>query len=77
MVILLASGLQCLCAMYEKTGLKQSITFGYLCVSRASRLVKINRDGKLIYYPLNQKNLVNLQNFIEKIILTKEDKFKC
>lgn len=75
--MLLAPGPKCVCEIFEKLKLKQSIVSHHLGVLRESELVDVNKDGKWAYYSLNRKKLVELQQFIEKIILTKEKKSKC
>ena len=76
-VILLSTGPKCVCDIFERLKLKQSIVSHHLGILREKDLVKINKDGKWIYYSLNRKKLANLQKFIKKTISTKETKSKC
>ena len=76
-VMLLITGPKCVCKIFEELKLKQSIVSHHLGVVKENDLVKISKNGKWIYYSLNRKKLVGLQNFIEKIIFTKETKSKC
>ena len=76
-VLLLASGPKCVCEIFEKLKLKQSIVSHHLRVLKENDLVEMSRDGKWVYYSLNRKKLAKLQEFIEKIIFAKETKSKC
>jgi ArsR family transcriptional regulator len=76
-VVLLASGPKCVCEIFEKLKLKQSIVSHHLGVLWKNGLVEISRDGKWVYYSLNRKSLCRLQKFIGKIIVTKQIDNKC
>lgn len=76
-VMFLTTGPKCVCEIFEKLKLKQSIVSHHLGVLRENDLVKVKKNGKWIYYSLNRKKLAKLQEFIEKIISTKETKSKC
>ena len=76
-ILLLTSGEKCVCEIFENLKLPQNLVSHHLGILRENHLVKVNRDGKWIYYSLNRKKLKGLYGFIEKIISTKETKSKC
>lgn len=50
----------CVCDLAELLGLSQSATSHQLRVLRSSNLVKYRRDGKLVYYSLDDDHVLGL-----------------
>lgn len=50
----------CVCDLAELLGLSQSATSHQLRVLRGSNLVKYRRDGKLVYYSLDDDHVLGL-----------------
>ena len=50
----------CVCDLSELLGLSQSATSHQLRVLRNNRLVKYRREGKMVYYSLDDKHIMTL-----------------
>ena len=51
---------QCVCDIAEMLGMTHSAVSHQLRVLRASRLVKYRRDGRMVYYSLNDQHVASL-----------------
>ena len=56
----LAKAELCVCDLAELLGLSQSATSHQLRVLRSSNLVKYRRDGKMVFYSLQDQHVVEL-----------------
>ncbi|HVJ49895.1 metalloregulator ArsR/SmtB family transcription factor [Desulfitobacterium sp.] len=56
----LAKGEFCVCDLAELLGLSQSATSHQLRVLRNSKLVKFHREGKMVYYSLDDDHVLGL-----------------
>lgn len=52
----------CVCDLAELIGLSQSATSHQLRVLRNSKLIKYRRDGKMVYYSLEDDHVLGLYN---------------
>lgn len=52
----------CVCDLAELLGLSQSATSHQLRVLRNSKLIKYRRDGKMVYYSLEDDHVLGLYN---------------
>lgn len=50
----------CVCDVAEVVGMSQSLVSHQLRVLRNLRLVKYRREGKMVYYSLNDHHIINL-----------------
>ena len=73
----LASGEKCVCKIYEKLGLSQNLTSHHLSILRKNGLITARKEGKWVYYSLNQDKIEELKRALEMILLTKKGKSKC
>lgn len=53
--------------IYHTLKLEQSVTSQHLKILRDAALVKTRRDGKKIFYSLNEKNLTSLVGLAQEI----------
>lgn len=56
----LGKGEFCVCDLAELLGLSQSATSHQLRVLRRSKLVKFHREGKMVYYSLDDRHVLEL-----------------
>ncbi|MBE6008409.1 MAG: helix-turn-helix transcriptional regulator [Lachnospiraceae bacterium] len=60
LLILLLSGEKCVTDIADKLGMSQSAVSHQLRVLRQSRLVKYRRDGKTVYYSLDDEHVEDI-----------------
>jgi DNA-binding transcriptional ArsR family regulator len=54
--------------LYVKLRLEQSVASQHLAILRRTGLVITKRDGKFIYYIINQKRLNNVDAFVKDLL---------
>jgi len=54
--------------LYSRLNLEQSVASQHLAILRKADVVKTSRDGKFIYYSLNEKRLNQVDQLAKKII---------
>lgn len=76
-VLYLSSGEKCVCNIFEYLKLPQNLVSHHLSVMRKNNLITARKDGKWVYYTLNDKRIGNLSSFLLKILQTKKRLNKC
>lgn len=76
-VLYLSSGKKCVCEIFEYLKLPQNLVSHHLSVMRKNNLITARRDGKWVYYTLNNKSIKTLNSFLLKILHTKKQLSKC
>ncbi len=64
----LASGEKCVCHIYEYFNLPQNLVSHHLGILRESGLIKDRKDGKWVYYSLNEQNIEKVTHFLQEIV---------
>jgi DNA-binding transcriptional ArsR family regulator len=54
--------------LYVKLRLEQSVASQHLAILRKAGFVKTDRDGKFIYYSVNNSRLDDLNKFVESLL---------
>ncbi|MFI5134814.1 MAG: ArsR/SmtB family transcription factor, partial [Chitinophagales bacterium] len=54
--------------LYNRLNLEQSVASQHLAILRKAGAVKTNRDGKFIFYSINDKRLNDLNGLVNEII---------
>lgn len=54
--------------LYVKLRLEQSVASQHLAILRRTGLVTTKREGKFIYYIINQKRLNNVDTFVKNLL---------
>ena len=54
--------------IYVKLRLEQSVASQHLAILRKAGFVKTERDGKFIYYSVNQERLEELNKFVKELV---------
>lgn len=54
--------------LYVKLRLEQSVASQHLAILRKAGFVKTERDGKFIYYSVNNSRLDDLNKFVESLL---------
>jgi DNA-binding transcriptional ArsR family regulator len=54
--------------LYQKLLLEQSVASQHLAILRKAGLVKTTRHGKFIYYSVNAERLVEIDEFVKKLL---------
>lgn len=54
--------------IYVKLRLEQSVASQHLAILRKAGFVKTDRDGKFIYYSVNNSRLDELNNFVDELL---------
>ncbi|MBX7142604.1 MAG: metalloregulator ArsR/SmtB family transcription factor [Chitinophagales bacterium] len=54
--------------LYNRLNLEQSVASQHLAILRKANVVKTSRDGKFIYYSVNEKRLNDLGQLVNEII---------
>lgn len=67
-VLYLSSGEKCICDIFEYLKLPQNLVSHHLSVMRKNNLITARRDGKWVYYTLNNKNIKKLNSFLFEIL---------
>jgi DNA-binding transcriptional ArsR family regulator len=62
------SGKMTVTEIYVKLRLEQSVASQHLAILRKAGFVKTERDGKFIYYSVNQERLEELNKFVKELI---------
>ena len=70
---MLKSGELCACKFHEPLGLSQNLASHHLTTLRVSGLVKTRKVGRNVFYSLNQKNIITMQNALGIILLGGEN----
>lgn len=76
-ISLLSHGEKCVCNIYKELGISQNLTSHHLSILRESNLITARKEGKWVYYSLNTKKIEELEQFLNKILLTEKKKTKC
>ncbi|MBA3648599.1 MAG: helix-turn-helix transcriptional regulator [Chitinophagales bacterium] len=61
------SGRMTVTEMYVKLRLEQSVASQHLAILRKAEVVKTERDGKFIYYALNEDRISELSDLVEEL----------
>ena len=69
----LASGEKCVCNIYEYFKLPQNLVSHHLRILRESGLIKDRKDGKWVYYSLNEQNIEKVTHFLQEIVQKKKE----
>jgi DNA-binding transcriptional ArsR family regulator len=62
------SGKMTVTEIYVKLRLEQSVASQHLAILRKAGFVKTERDGKFIYYSVNQERLEELNKFVKELV---------
>ncbi len=62
------SGKMTVTEIYVKLRLEQSVASQHLAILRKAGFVKTERDGKFIYYFINNERLQELNKFVEELL---------
>ena len=54
--------------IYIKLRLEQSVASQHLAILRKSNIVTTTREGKFIYYTINQKRINNIETFVKNLL---------
>lgn len=54
--------------IYVRLKLEQSVASQHLAILRKARIVNTERDGKFIYYSLNNERIEDLSGLVEEIV---------
>lgn len=74
----LASGEKCVCHIYKYFKLPQNLVSHHLGILRKSGLIKDRKEGKWVYYSLNERNIEKVTHFLQEIMQKKkEEKDNC
>lgn len=76
-VLYLSSGEKCVCDIFEYLKLPQNLVSHHLSVMRKNNLITARRDGKWVYYTLNNKSIKKLNSFLFEILQTKKQRNRC
>jgi len=68
----LASGEKCVCDIFKKFNLPQNLASHHLGVLKASGFIADRKDGKWVYYSLNERALRKLKKALESILRAKK-----
>jgi len=66
-VLCLADGEKCVCDIFKHLKLPQNLVSHHLSVLRQIGLIKNRKDGKRVYYCLNEKKIKELTDFFNDI----------
>lgn len=58
--------------IYAKLRLEQSVASQHLAILRKQGMVKTDRDGKFIYYTVNEDRVTEITTLAEKLVPTKK-----
>lgn len=64
----LGSGGKCVCCIFKKLNLPQSLVSHHLAILRENGLITDRKDGKWVYYRLNKKSLEKLKKTLNNLI---------
>ncbi|WP_347274652.1 metalloregulator ArsR/SmtB family transcription factor [Candidatus Kuenenia sp.] len=67
----LASGEKCVCHIYNYFKLSQNLVSHHLGILRESGLIKDRKEGKWVYYSLNERNIEKVTLFLQEIVQKK------
>lgn len=76
-VLYLSSGEKCVCDIFEYLKLPQNLVSHHLSVMRKNNLITARRDGKWVYYTLNNESIKKLNSFLFEILQTKKRRNRC
>ena len=54
--------------IYVKLRLEQSVASQHLAILRRTGLVTTKREGKFIYYTINQKRITSIETFVKNLL---------
>src|SRR5437763_956815 len=54
--------------IYEKLRLEQSVASQHLAILRRSRLVNTKREGKFIYYSVNEEHIAEVNAMVNELV---------
>ncbi|MBU1177980.1 metalloregulator ArsR/SmtB family transcription factor [Patescibacteria group bacterium] len=63
---------KCVCMIYKKLDLPQNLISHHLAVMRKHKVLNYRREGKSIYYSVNQETFKVLNKFVKRL-----DKYQC
>ncbi len=69
----LATGEKCVCHIYEYFKISQNLVSHHLGILRESGLIKDRKDGKRVYYSLNEQNIEKVTHFLQGIVQKKKE----
>ncbi|MFH1669986.1 MAG: metalloregulator ArsR/SmtB family transcription factor [Patescibacteria group bacterium] len=73
----LMRGEQCVCKLQEAIDLPQNLLSHHLSVLRTAGLVNSRKEGKWVYYSLNEEPIKDMKKFLVSALLSKKIKSKC
>lgn len=74
----LISGEKCVCKIFEHLDLPQNLVSHHLAVLRKNNLIIARKDGKWVYYSINQQTFSEVKLFFEKFLSApKKNPNKC
>lgn len=76
-VLYLSSGEKCVCDIFDDLKLPQNLVSHHLSIMRKNDLITARKDGKWVYYAINNKSIKELNSFLLGILQTKKRRNKC
>ena len=59
---------KCVCHIYEYFKLSQNLVSHHLGILRENGLIIDRKDGKWVYYSLNERNIEKVTHFLQEIV---------